>query len=52
MNKETCSHPSPALLRSQQCKLCTDCGGKIDWPLNEGQKPLLQPSRADRRVKE
>lgn len=29
------------LLRSISLKICPDCKAEIDWPLDEGQKPLL-----------
>lgn len=49
MKPEDCKHEHIALLRSKNFKLCVVCKKEIPWPLDEGQKPLLQPSRADRR---
>lgn len=44
-----CGNTRLVLLRSYREKHCTDCHATIHWPLDEGQKPLHQPHRADRK---
>lgn len=44
----SCGDRHLVLLRSQFLKLCSACGTEIAWPLDQGQKPLFQPSRASR----
>lgn len=44
-----CGDRHLVLLRSQFLKVCSACGTDIPWPLDQGQQPLFQPSRASRR---
>lgn len=39
-------------LRSMNLKICSDCKAEWPWTLAPGQKPLIAPSRADRRPPE
>lgn len=44
-----CKHEHMILLRSQQVKICADCGEEKEWPLDPGQKPLVGSNRIDRK---
>jgi len=35
-----CGNEKLALLRTLNLKRCADCNTNIEWPLNEGQKPV------------
>lgn len=41
-----CGNEALGLMRSLFLKFCPDCDTWIDWPLDEGQRPLLEDSRA------
>ena len=36
-----CNNNMLLQMRSQNKKVCTDCGTELNWYLDEGQKPLL-----------
>lgn len=38
-----CRNTHLAQLRTLNLKYCPDCNEWIEWPLTEGQKPLLTP---------
>lgn len=45
-----CGNTALGLMRTLRVKYCPDCGNWMDWPLDKGQKPLLEKSRVhDRR---
>jgi len=44
-----CKHPVTVKLSSIQKVKCMDCYKIIDWPLKEGQQPLVSSSRDKRR---
>lgn len=37
-----CGNTSLALLFTLYLKICTDCGCRMKWKLDKGQKPLLR----------
>lgn len=47
-----CGHDVVVPLRSLNSKICNGCKKEFPWSLDPGQKPLLAPSRADRRPPE
>lgn len=47
-----CEHDVVVPLRSLNSKICNGCKQEFPWTLDPGQKPLLAPSRADRRAPE
>lgn len=46
----TCKHHTVIKLSSIQKQKCADCYKMIDWPLKDGQQPLVSSSR-DKRSK-
>jgi hypothetical protein len=46
----TCKHTVTIKLSSIQKQKCADCYVWLDWPLKDGQQPLVSSSR-DRRNK-
>lgn len=47
-----CGNDMLALFQTENLKRCTDCKAEIHWPLDDGQKHTIRPSRADRRAKQ
>lgn len=45
-----CPHRTTLKLSSIQKQKCADCYALIDWPLKEGQQPLVSSNR-DKRTK-
>ena len=45
-----CGETRLVLLRSINRKLCPTCRRYIAWRLDPGQKPLIGPSRSDRKL--
>lgn len=43
-----CSGPLISL-SGQRARICNDCKTEFDWPLDDGQKPLINSSRGDRK---
>lgn len=46
-----CGNTKLVTFPSLDMKKCTDCGEVIQWHLDEGQAPLLGPSRSVKGVK-
>ena len=44
-----CKHPVTIKLSSIQKVKCVDCYKMIDWPLKDGQQPLVSSSRDKRK---
>lgn len=48
-SKRECKHETIIKLSSIQKQKCVDCYSLIDWPLNDGQQPLVSSSRDKRK---
>lgn len=46
---EKCGSSALSEMRGAFIKKCTVCNHEMNWPLDEGQKPLLGSNRGDRR---
>ena len=44
-----CEHATTVKLSSIQKQICADCNARLDWPLKDGQQPLVSSSRDKRR---
>jgi hypothetical protein len=44
-----CEHKTTIKLSSIQKQICADCNARLDWPLKDGQQPLVSSSRDKRR---
>ena len=49
-HQKRCKHATTVKLSSIQKQICADCNARLDWPLKDGQQPLVSSSR-DKRSK-
>ena len=49
-HQKRCKHATTIKLSSIQKQICADCNARLDWPLKDGQQPLVSSSR-DKRSK-
>ena len=47
--EKLCKHATTVKLSSIQKQICADCNARLDWPLKDGQQPLVSSSRDKRR---